>query len=122
MPLLKLRCRSVEPSSESSRTPAIQRFSCGVGHVMNAATALLVSTGLLYGSARHLCGQFWLVASSKTAGSRVNVTRLRIAGGQNQHSVPVQKDWKEEVVAFVSNCIGSNLLAALLQPLFPMQW
>ena len=34
MPLLKLCCRSVELSSES-RTPPIQRFSCGVGHVIN---------------------------------------------------------------------------------------
>ena len=34
MPLLKLRCRSFELSSES-QTPALQRFSCGVGHVIN---------------------------------------------------------------------------------------
>ena len=34
MPLLSFRCRSVELTSES-RTPAIQRFSFGVGHVIN---------------------------------------------------------------------------------------
>ena len=34
MPALKIRCRSFELSSES-QTPAFQRFSCGVGHVIN---------------------------------------------------------------------------------------
>ena len=117
MPLLKLRCPSVEPSSESSRTPAIQRFSCGVGHVMNdLMRQLLYSFQLVFfmevlGISAANSG--WS-ASSKTAGSRVNVTHLRVAGGQKQHSVPVQKAWKEEVVAFVCNCFGSNLLAALL--------
>ena len=34
MPILKIRCRSVKLSSES-RTPPFQRFSYGVGHVLN---------------------------------------------------------------------------------------